>query len=233
MAEHDRGSSVAVLGPADLLLTCIVDALRARGYDTVHHQTELPDGPGVVIVDLDRRDVGQVTRAVSAGWTVVAVGAGEDRDRAAAAVVAGAAEWIAKDTPFPDLLAAVGSGIAGELRMSDERRHTWHELHSRAEQARAARARRLLSLSRREAEVLRHLAEGHRAAEVATSLFVSLATVRTHIRSILTKLEVNSQEQAVAVYCERVTAAQPDGLVGVDGSGPRSGATSPTPPPPS
>lgn len=227
MGVDDRGLPVAVMGPPDLLLTGVVDALRARGYDTMHlHRADpevLPDGPGVVIVDLDRQDVGQVARAVSAGWTVVAVGAEDERDRAAAAVVAGAAEWIGKDTPFSDLVAAVAAGIAGELRMSDELRERWHERHRRAEQARATRGRRLLSLSRREAEVLRHLAEGHRAAEIAAILFVSLATVRTHIRSILTKLEVNSQEQAVAVYreadAERATAAGPNGLVSGDDFG--------------
>lgn len=215
------------MGPADLLLTCVVDALRARGYATAHfHHADAelhPSGPGVLIVDLDRQDVGQVARAVSAGWTVIAVGAEDERHRAAAAVVAGAEEWIGKDAPFSDLVAAVAAGIAGELRMSHERRERWHERHRRAEQARAARGRRLLSLWPREAEVLRHLAEGHRAAEIAAILFVSLATVRIHIRSILTKLEVNSQEQAVAVYreadAERATAADPNGLVSGDDFG--------------
>ncbi|MGK5172256.1 LuxR C-terminal-related transcriptional regulator [Geodermatophilus sp. CPCC 205761] len=52
-------------------------------------------------------------------------------------------------------------------------------------------------LSERELEVLRHLAEMLSTAEIAATMFVSVNTVRTHIRSILRKLAVSRRNQAV------------------------------------
>lgn len=55
----------------------------------------------------------------------------------------------------------------------------------------------LQPLSERELEVLRHLAEMLSTAEIAGAMFVSVNTVRTHIRSILRKLSVSRRNQAV------------------------------------
>jgi DNA-binding NarL/FixJ family response regulator len=59
---------------------------------------------------------------------------------------------------------------------------------------------KLSRLTQREREVLAELARGHRAHAVAEKYVVSLATVRTQIRSVLSKLEVGSQLEAVALY---------------------------------
>jgi LuxR family maltose regulon positive regulatory protein len=55
----------------------------------------------------------------------------------------------------------------------------------------------LQDLSDREMEVLRHLAEMLSTAEIAATMFISVNTVRTHIRSILRKLSVTRRNQAV------------------------------------
>ncbi len=44
------------------------------------------------------------------------------------------------------------------------------------------------------------LDEGLKAGDIALRLFLSVATVRTHIQNVLNKLEVGSQERAVAIY---------------------------------
>jgi DNA-binding NarL/FixJ family response regulator len=54
-------------------------------------------------------------------------------------------------------------------------------------------------LTRRELEVLGMMVEGMSACEMARESYVSLATVRTQIRSILQKLSVNSQLEAAAL----------------------------------
>ena len=54
-------------------------------------------------------------------------------------------------------------------------------------------------LTGREQEILLALMDGKAAAEIASDMFVSLATVRTHIRALLTKLHVTSQLGAVAI----------------------------------
>ncbi|MFZ0667321.1 MAG: LuxR C-terminal-related transcriptional regulator [Acidimicrobiales bacterium] len=64
---------------------------------------------------------------------------------------------------------------------------------------RSERLAKLLLLTRSERRVLYHLTTGATAIEIAEKLVLSLATVRSHIRSILRKLEVSSQLAAVAI----------------------------------
>lgn len=54
-------------------------------------------------------------------------------------------------------------------------------------------------LTRREMEVLRHLAAGTGTEQIAEAMFISVTTVRTHIQNILRKLEVHSKLAAVAL----------------------------------
>ena len=53
------------------------------------------------------------------------------------------------------------------------------------------------SLSRREQEMLEQLSKGYRYKEIADKLFISIETVRTHIRHIYEKLQVNSRVEAL------------------------------------
>ena len=54
-----------------------------------------------------------------------------------------------------------------------------------------------LELSKRELEIMRLLAQGHSNQEIATKLFVSLSTVKTHIQHLFEKLDVKRRTQAV------------------------------------
>ena len=54
-----------------------------------------------------------------------------------------------------------------------------------------------LELSKRELEILGLLAQGHSNQEIATELFVSLSTVKTHLQNLFEKLEVKRRTQAV------------------------------------
>ena len=105
-----------------------------------------------------------------------------------------------KRAPWPVLLATcgrrcwpVGDEPAARARSS-----------SSCYRARSAERREIADkldrLTQREREVLAELAGGHRAQAVAEHFVVSLATVRTQIRSVLSKLEVGSQLEAVALY---------------------------------
>ena len=62
-------------------------------------------------------------------------------------------------------------------------------------------------LSDRELDVLRLVAQGHSNAEVAAELHVSVSTVRTHVRNILTKIGALDRTQAVVwAYEHRIVA---------------------------
>lgn len=66
--------------------------------------------------------------------------------------------------------------------------------------ARIAKPSAQEDLTRREQEILQLLSEGHRYREIASVLFISVDTVRTHIRNIYLKLEVTNRTEAVNRY---------------------------------
>lgn len=165
--------------------------------------------PGLALLDLDLgRDaagtrvdgVPLVAPLVGRGWRVLIMSGSADRSRIGAALAAGALGSIPKRAPFPRLLGAVREGLGGGLVMARDRREA---LIAYAGE-RAARhhevTARLGRLTHREREVLTELGHGKRAQTIADEFDVSLSTVRTQIRAILTKLEVGSQLEAVALY---------------------------------
>jgi DNA-binding CsgD family transcriptional regulator len=55
------------------------------------------------------------------------------------------------------------------------------------------------TLTEREREILRHVAQGRRNDDIAATLFISPQTVQTHVRNVLGKLGVHSKLEAVAL----------------------------------
>jgi DNA-binding NarL/FixJ family response regulator len=133
---------------------------------------------------------------------VLVLSGSTDRHRIGAALAAGAIGAVPKAAPFPRLLGAVRAALAGRPVMPEELRRELVEAHEQRVAEGAELAARFARLTPREREVLAQLAAGRRAQAVADAFVVSLATVRTQIRSIFAKLEVTSQIEAVALYRE-------------------------------
>jgi len=104
---------------------------------------------------------------------------------------AGATTYLLKDTLSSDLIRVVRAVHAGE-RPTDP-----------AIQARLAERRSHPTLTSRESEVLRLLAEGLRNKEIATSLGIAEGTVQIHIKNIFAKLGVSDRLAAVQVAQRR------------------------------
>jgi DNA-binding NarL/FixJ family response regulator len=165
--------------------------------------------PGLVLLDLDlgldpnggRVDgVHLVGPLLDTGWRVLVLSGSSDRTRVGAALAAGALAWVPKNAPFPTLLAAVHEALAGRPVMAPARRNELIELYEQRTLRHRELAEKVGRLTQREREVLALLARGKRAQAVADQFVVSLSTVRTQIRAILSKLEVGSQLEAVALY---------------------------------
>jgi DNA-binding NarL/FixJ family response regulator len=122
-----------------------------------------------------------------------------DTPGVAAAIAAGAVGSVPKSTSFDGLLDVVLAAAAGEPVMTEVEQQDWVTRHRGYLAQERELARRLGRLSAREREVLDLLAEGLRAAEIAEHFMVSITTVRTQIRNMHTKLEVQSQLGAVAL----------------------------------
>lgn len=113
------------------------------------------------------------------------------------ALEAGAAGFVLKDSSAEDLIAAVRA-VAGGAAWFDPAVAPKILEHYRRRVAPAGReAHRLELLSEREREVLQLMARGATNAEIAGSLFVAEATVKTHIGSIFGKLGVRDRAAAI------------------------------------
>ncbi|MGH9068195.1 MAG: response regulator transcription factor [Acidimicrobiales bacterium] len=129
------------------------------------------------------------------GAAVVVVSGTTEPARVAACIEAGAAGFVSKSRPLDELVAVVADAVARLPLMADEERA---RLGAELDEHRR-RQGGLARLTTRETTVLRALMDGKAVVAIAAGGFVSPGTVRSQIRAILTKLEVNSQLAAVAV----------------------------------
>jgi DNA-binding NarL/FixJ family response regulator len=117
------------------------------------------------------------------------------------AMRAGAIGYLLKDTEADELCRAIKAAAAGQVQLSPS---------AAARLLREVPAPPLPEpLTEREAEVLRHLAQGESNKEIAAALVIAEKTVRTHVSNILAKLGVVSRTQA-ALHAVR------SGLVSLD-----------------
>ena len=115
------------------------------------------------------------------------------------AIRAGASGFLLKSTPPQQLIAGIRTVMAGDALLAPE-------ITRRLLDRFVARPPRptgippdFADLSGRELEVLRLIADGRSNAEIAADLFISEATVKTHVTHILTKLRLRDRVQAVAL----------------------------------
>ncbi|MEV0204298.1 response regulator transcription factor [Streptomyces sp. NPDC050788] len=116
------------------------------------------------------------------------------------ALYAGASGFLLKDVRRDDLVHAVRVVAAGDslLAPTVTRRLVADIVRRRREEATAeVTPQRLDALTAREVETLRMLARGLSNAEIASTLFVSEHTVKTHVSNVLSKLGLRDRVQAV------------------------------------
>jgi DNA-binding NarL/FixJ family response regulator len=118
------------------------------------------------------------------------------------ALRAGASGFLLKDSPRADLIAAVRAAAAGNALLAPTVTRRLIEAFARRPPEAAPSPARLASLTAREREVLVLLARGGSNTEIAGALFVSEATVKTHVGNLLAKLGLRDRVQAVILAYE-------------------------------
>jgi DNA-binding NarL/FixJ family response regulator len=120
------------------------------------------------------------------------------------ALRAGASGFLLKDTMPVDLLHAIRVVAAGDALIAPRiTRRLIEEFARRPEPAAAGAASALLaSLTEREREVLELVANANSNAEIAAALYVSHATVKTHVSRLLMKLDARDRAQLVMIAYE-------------------------------
>jgi DNA-binding NarL/FixJ family response regulator len=192
-----RAGVARILSPADgfeVIAECAngreaVDQLPALRPDVVLMDIRMPVLDGIAATAALR----QATENIS---VLVLTTFGED-EVLWGALEAGAAGFVLKDAAADDLIAAVRA-VAGGAAWFDPVVAPRILEHYRQRVAPAGRqAARLDLLSDREREVLRLMARGATNAEIAATLYVAEATVKTHIGSIFGKLGVRDRPAAI------------------------------------
>lgn len=116
------------------------------------------------------------------------------------ALKAGAAGFLLKDEPPERLVAAVRTVAAGDALLAPTvLKRMVEEFVARPEPGTSAPPPQL---TEREVEVLRLIGRGRSNAEIASELFLSEATVKTHVTRIFTKLGLRDRAQAVVLAYE-------------------------------
>jgi DNA-binding NarL/FixJ family response regulator len=152
--------------------------------------------PDVVLMDLQMPKVGgiEATLAIRAEFPeaqVIVLTAHHGDVQVVRALKAGAAAYLLKNTLRTELLDAIRSVHAGHKRLSSEAA------------AEVAEHRTDDALTERELDVLRAVAAGNSNKIVADRLQISEETVKSHMRSILSKLYANDRTHAVTIALKR------------------------------
>ncbi|HWO71850.1 MAG TPA: response regulator transcription factor [Actinomycetota bacterium] len=189
-----------------LFAEAIKPALASSGVEVVGVATTAAQGlravaelrPELVLVDIGLPDqsglsVGRAIAAEHPEAKVLALTALEDPRAVREALRVGFHGYLTKDTPIARFVQAVHAAVGGQVVMprrlaaaaTGARRYDDDGVHLLAEQ-----------LTRRERQVLALLVEGASGRTIAERLGISHNTVRTHVQSILTKLQVHSRLEA-------------------------------------
>lgn len=153
--------------------------------------------PGVVVMDLQMPGVSgiEATRQLKAagGPPVLVLSTYDSEADILAALSAGAIGYLLKDAPEDTLHDAVLKTASRQRTLAPEVAATLAERMSNPEEA----------LSEREIEILQALASGATNRELAAQMFISVATVKTHLIHIFRKLGVDTRTAAVTVAREK------------------------------
>lgn len=211
--DSELGGARSILVVEDHVLVgqFLEQALRLTG-----HAAELISGPSaeaivdrcrqlrpdVVLLDLDLGPIGPSVPLIPAlaavGARVMMLTGTLDLAALGECLAAGADDVLSKGQPLDELLRRIELVVRGDDGLGVGRRHLLLE-EWRARQAdEARRSEPFEALSTSEKAVLAALVDGRPLEAIAADRFVSLATVRSQVRAILTKLGVNSQLAAVA-----------------------------------
>ncbi|HVG75230.1 MAG TPA: response regulator transcription factor [Thermoleophilaceae bacterium] len=152
--------------------------------------------PDVIVMDLQMAPVDGIEstrriRALYGDMKVVALTSFAEEERVHAALQAGAAGYVLKDSDADDVAAAVRAAHRGEVQIDSlVAQRLMSSLHHTETDRRAS------ELTSRELDVLRLVAAGKPNKQIAAELAISERTARTHVSRILRKLRLSSRTQA-------------------------------------
>lgn len=194
------------------------------GLDGIRVVAEAADGeevpaivtnhrPHVVLMDLRMKNVDGITATrrlqhAAERPAVIVLTTFDDSGLVTSAIRAGAIGFLLKHAPPEDIVRAIAAAREGESLFSPEiaaRLVTIVANTSQDETDQSAARKRLQHLSAREIQVAKAVAEGKPNAEIATSLALTVPTIKSYISDILSKTTTSNRVQlAVLVHTAKL-----------------------------
>jgi DNA-binding NarL/FixJ family response regulator len=190
----DAADGITVVGEAGNGEAAVA-AVAAQHPDVVLMDIRMPGMDGLEATRL-------ITRDLPAAPKVVMLTTFDLDDYVYEALRAGASGFLLKDSPRHDLIAAIRAAAAGDALLAPSVTRRLIEAFARRPPEATPSPSQLASLTARERDVLLLLARGRSNAEIAVALFVSEATVKTHVGNVLAKLGLRDRVQAVILAYE-------------------------------
>jgi DNA-binding NarL/FixJ family response regulator len=163
--------------------------------------------PNLVLLDISMPgmssfEAGRLIEEHCTGTRIVYLTMHEDREYVQQAMRSGASGYLLKDTPAPLLLRALREVNSGQRSLSPQVETRLREEASQRKQAVRVPLRRS-TLTLREREVMRLLAEGNTVKKAAALLGVSVKTVEAHKFNLMRKLDIHNKAQLVTVAIQK------------------------------
>jgi two-component system response regulator FixJ len=182
---------ISIVDDDQSFLTAVSRMLRGAGYtvqtfsSAQQYLEQMIDAPGCVIVDLRMHGLSglDLQRALAEkphACPVIFLSAAGDIPTSVRAMRQGAEDFLTKDAPKEDLLAAIERAFARDA-MQRTQRLRLREV-----------TQRFAALTPREREVLRHVVHGQLNKQIAADLGITERTVKLHRTAMTTKLGVRS-----------------------------------------
>ena len=185
----------------EMLLGGMPDLSLAGAFSNCKNVAEevLQLQPDVVLMDINMPEYDglyglQIIKEIRPETEVIMFTVFEDEDKIFASLEGGASGYLLKDTPPMKLYEAIRDVILGGAPMSPGIARRVLERFKKPPVAHA----QTFHLSKRETEILTLLVKGYTYKRIAAECFISMDTVRGHLKNTYTKLQVNSGKEAVA-----------------------------------
>ena len=178
-----------------------------RAYDDLELVGEAKNGlealdlchktkPDVILMDLMMPEMDGIaaTRAILTDYPeikIIAMTSFEEEELVQGVLAAGAISYLLKNVSSDELAKAIRDAASGKSTLSPEAARVLVQATRPTKQP-------LFDLTEREMEVLNLVVQGKNNQQIADELVISLATVKAHISSILSKLQVSSRAEATA-----------------------------------
>ena len=187
LREHLEASGLDVVGEAEDAASAVALSAETKP-EVVLMDIWMPGGSGV---DATRR-----LQATVPGIRVLILTVSTEEEVVAEAIMAGACGYLLKDAGGDEILAAIAAAARGESALSPRIASVLIQRMREREPPSASDDGDRPALTSREREVLSLVVEGRDNNEIAAELVISPETVKTHVSTILAKLNADNRVQA-------------------------------------